>query len=59
MTNKLPQQPYAIGMVGLGVMGRDLVRLMRREELTYEFNHLFSATWGNHGQPDRWLLRHP
>ena len=25
MTNKQPQQQYAIGMVGLGVMGRNLV----------------------------------
>ena len=25
MTNKQPQQQYAIGMVGLGVMGRNLM----------------------------------
>jgi 6-phosphogluconate dehydrogenase len=25
MTNKQPQQQYAIGMVGLGVMGRNLL----------------------------------
>ena len=42
---------------GRYLIGSDLVRLKRREGLNYEFNHLFSATWGDRCQPNRRLLR--